>query len=87
MSFWPYLDFNLVGHMTNYFLNMELKIEVFIYNLKKFGRGNISDLVIICIQSWILFNFSAISGMPKIGLKRRMKCVIEHFVTNNSAML
>jgi len=46
---------------------MEIKIEVYFYDLNKFGRGNICGLVTICIQSWALFNFSAI--MPKIGLK------------------
>jgi len=54
--------------MTNYFVNMEIKIEVYFYNLKTFRRSNICGLVIIiCIQSWALFNFSAI--MPKICLK------------------
>jgi len=67
MTFFLSLNFNLVGNMTNYFLNMEIKIEVYFYNLKKFGIGNICGLVTICIQSWSLFNFSAI--MPKIGLK------------------
>jgi len=40
---------DLVGNVTNYFLNMKIKIEVYFYNLKKFGKGNICGLVTICI--------------------------------------
>jgi len=40
-----------VGHERNYFLNMEIKIEIYFYNLKKLGRGNICGLVTICNQS------------------------------------
>jgi len=32
------LTFDLVGQVTNYFLNMEIKIEVYFYNLKNLGE-------------------------------------------------
>jgi len=35
---------DLVGHVANYFLIMKIKIEVYFYNLKKFGKGNICGL-------------------------------------------
>jgi len=35
--------------MTNYFLNVEIKIEVYFYNVKKLGRRNSCGLVTICI--------------------------------------
>jgi len=54
-------------YMTNYFLNMGIKLEVYFYNLKKFGTVDICGLNTICSQIRAPFNFSAI--ISKIGLE------------------
>jgi len=56
---------------------MEIKIEVYFYNLKKFGGDNICGLVTFAFK---LSTLQFFCNYAQNRLKRGMKYTIEHFI-------